>query len=63
VMRGLLRQKFSSGELYEKLLATGDALLVEGNSWGDRYWGQVQGTGENHLGKLLMQVRKELKRG
>jgi ribA/ribD-fused uncharacterized protein len=43
------------------LLATGEALLIEGNTHGDRFWGQVDGTGENHLGRLLMGVRAALK--
>ena len=59
VMTKLLKEKFTNPDLKEKLLATGDQLLVEDNTWGDRFWGQVGGVGENHLGKLLMQVRKE----
>lgn len=61
VMLDLLRQKFAHPELRELLLATGDADLVEGNYWNDRYWGSVDGVGENHLGRLLMKVRKELR--
>jgi ribA/ribD-fused uncharacterized protein len=34
--------------------------LVEGNTWGDRYWGQVNGQGANHLGRILMFVREIL---
>lgn len=61
IMLGFLRQKFGSGALKQWLLATGNEELVEGNYWGDTYWGQCPvGTGENHLGKLLMQVRSEL---
>lgn len=47
-------------ELREKLLATGDAYLIEGNWWNDRYWGVCRGVGENRLGKILMRVRYEL---
>ena len=62
VMLGLLRQKFGPGtSLAERLIATGDAHLEEGNRWGDRFWGTVDGAGENHLGRLLMQVRAELR--
>lgn len=57
VMRDLLEQKFSNPTLAEKLLATGDALLQEGNTWGDTFWGVCNGRGENMLGKLLMEVR------
>lgn len=61
VMLQLLRQKFKSEPLRSKLLATGKQEIEEGNWWGDTYWGTVNGVGENHLGKLLMQVREELK--
>src|SRR4051812_3493915 len=53
VMLDLLRQKFAKPPLREELLATGEAELVEGNTWGDRYWGVVNGVGKNHLGTLL----------
>lgn len=33
-------------ELRNALLATGESILIEGNSWGDRYWGMVNGHGE-----------------
>ncbi len=62
VMLALLRIKFyRGGDLADRLLATGDHELVEGNTWGDAYWGVCNGVGENHLGKLLMQVRGELR--
>jgi ribA/ribD-fused uncharacterized protein len=62
VMYGLLRQKFRHGTPLAKLLLdTGDALLVEGNDWGDYFWGVCNGRGWNHLGKLLMRVREELR--
>lgn len=47
--------------LRSKLLQTGDARLVEGNTWGDRVWGVCNGVGENHLGRILMQIRSELR--
>lgn len=61
VMEDLLRQKFAHGDLRDKLLATGAAELVEGNHWGDRFWGVCDGEGENHLGRLLMKIRSELR--
>lgn len=61
IMRELLRQKFFKGELRFALLDTGDAELVEGNWWGDRFWGVCNGEGENWLGKLLMQIREEVR--
>jgi len=61
VMREVLRAKFNQNpELREKLIATGDAELIEGNNWRDFYWGVCNGKGQNHLGKLLMEVSAEL---
>lgn len=62
LMEEIVRQKFSdkNPELKAKLLLTGDQELVEGNQWGDRYWGVCRGVGQNHLGKILMKVRKEI---
>jgi len=56
-----MRQKFKQPELKAKLLATGDAELIEGNHWGDIVWGVCRGKGENRLGKILMKVREELR--
>ena len=67
VMLRLLRTKFAVEPTRSMLLATGDAQLVEGNTWHDQYWGSCTCpmhygvTGANWLGKLLMQVRGELK--
>lgn len=61
IMRALLELKFAPGsDLARKLLDTGDAELVEGNTWGDRYWGVCGGRGENRLGKMLVEIRAEL---
>lgn len=60
VMLDLLRLKFKDVYLSNKLLATGDAYIVEGNYWGDTYWGVCRSVGLNRLGVLLMQVRREL---
>ena len=60
-MYEIVKDKFSRNhELKLKLLQTGDLQLVEGNYWGDKFWGVCNGEGENHLGKILMRVRKEL---
>ena len=42
------------------LLRTQNRYIEEGNNWGDKYWGVVDGKGENTLGKLLMKVREIL---
>lgn len=63
VMLDVLRSKFTlNTRLQEKLLATCDLELIEGNRWGDKIWGVCLRTreGQNRLGKLLMQVREEL---
>lgn len=61
VMYQVCKAKFSQNpDLAQKLIETGDAELVEGNTWGDRIWGVCDGVGENNLGKILMRIRKEL---
>ena len=63
VMENVLRLKFQDPELRDKLIATGDKILEEGNTWGDKFWGIdiKTGEGKNMLGKLLMKVRDDLK--
>ncbi len=62
VMYQIVFNKFSlNDDLKEKLLATGDAELIEGNTWNDIYWGICNGRGQNKLGKILMEVRRELR--
>lgn len=59
IMTDLVRQKFTNNELLkQKLIATGDQELIEGNRWGDTFWGVCNGVGENHLGKILMKLRE-----
>jgi len=62
VMLTLVRLKFHNNAILKQaLLDTGDAEMVEGNTWGDVFWGVCNGKGENHLGKILMKVREEIK--
>lgn len=66
VMMWSLRRKFEDPELREILLSTGDAELVEGNTWHDNRWGvcfcsSCPGQGENRLGRALMALRDELR--
>lgn len=64
VMEDVLRLKFKPGTpLADKLVATGDQELIEGNHWHDTFWGVCGGKGFNHLGKLLMKIRAELVAG
>ena len=68
IMESLVRQKFTYHSYLRKLLLdTGDAILIEGNNWGDRIWGMTRNeagelVGNNWLGKILMDVRDELKK-
>lgn len=60
-MAEILEAKFRSRtDLAGRLLATGHVILVEGNTWGDTYWGVCGGRGQNRLGILLMQLREKL---
>lgn len=61
VMYEVCKAKFSNPALANKLIATGDAILIEGNNHGDTYWGQVNGSGYNKLGQILMKIREEIK--
>lgn len=61
VMTDIVWDKFTRTEsLRHRLLLTGDATLIEGNTWGDRFWGQAFGEGANNLGLILMQTRARL---
>ncbi len=66
MMEGLLWQKFDvptgpvHADLAARLVATKPRELIEGNTWGDTFWGVCRGKGENHLGRLLMRVRDSL---
>lgn len=61
IMLQCLRAKFVPGStLAFWLVQTGDAELVEINTWGDTFWGVFCGEGQNRLGQLLMQVRDEI---
>jgi ribA/ribD-fused uncharacterized protein len=61
MMTDIVRHKFySHPSLANMLIATGDAELQEGNKWNDRYWGICRGVGKNHLGNILMNIRREL---
>lgn len=61
IMEEVVRAKFTqNAELADKLLATGDAHLEEGNTWGDRVWGTVNGIEANQLGIILMKIRDEI---
>lgn len=60
VMKSALLVKFNQPEWKEKLMATGDDVIVEWNNWGDKIWGATinDGLGANALGQILMEIRK-----
>lgn len=60
IMSELCVLKFKQNpDLMEQLKATGDAELIEGNTWGDTFWGVCKGEGKNFLGKILMEIRDD----
>ena len=60
IMKEILRAKVKQHPyVKKKLLESGDKELIE-NSWRDAYWGWgPDKNGENHLGKLWMEIRDE----
>ena len=62
-MREICYAKFTQNKyLRKKLLDTYPAFLEEGNWWGDREWGTVNGVGNNKLGYILMDIREILRK-
>lgn len=69
VMAKFVRLKFKqNSDIKEKLLRTGNALIIEGNTWHDNIWGVCicarcdKKEGQNLLGKILMEARTEITR-
>jgi len=68
LMLDLLRVKFDDIKLANKLIDTGDDILIEGNYWHDNLWGDCTCekckdiVGKNWLGEQLMIVRSEVKK-
>ena len=62
VVRTAVRAKFTQHpDLKSLLLATEDAQIVE-HTKNDGYWGDAgDGSGKNRLGKILMEIRNELR--
>ncbi len=58
VMATVIFDKFYRNKtIRQKLIDTGEAYLEETNHWNDRIWGVCEGEGQNHLGKILMNIR------
>lgn len=66
-MKCILRSKFQTKKFAKKLRDTKDVELVETNTWHDNFWGDCicdkckHSEGKNNLGKLLMEIREEMK--
>lgn len=67
IMETIVKEKFTSHQdLADKLIQTGDSILIEGTTWHDNYWGNCTCSkcknkqGKNKLGCILMKVRSEL---
>lgn len=71
LMMGFLWQKFVQNQHFQDLLIKTDhKYIIEGNTWNDRYWGCVLGTGDpqkiiswdgkNKLGSMIMIIRNLL---
>lgn len=59
IMETVVRAKFDQhADLMVKLHNVAGEI-AEDNSWGDIFWGKCNGSGENHLGKILMKIRDE----
>jgi len=60
-MKAIIDHKFVlKSPLAQALVDTDNAILIEGNRHDDRFWGQVDGEGENNLGIILMNRRQAL---
>lgn len=62
IMEEILFAKFNQNQhLKDLLMSTGDKYLEETNDWNDTYWGVCNGKGNNHLGKILMNIRGKIR--
>lgn len=60
IMADIVKAKFTQNEnLRAALINTDNAKLIEGNNWGDVFWGVDNGEGKNELGNILMKLRDE----
>ena len=60
IMEEIVAAKFDQhDDLRLHLIMSNPSELIEGNHWGDVFWGVCKGRGENHLGKILMKIREE----
>ena len=62
VMKECIKKKFMQEPYRQLLIDTGHVHIQEGNHWYDAYWGvrTDTGKGQNHLGRIIMDIRDEL---
>jgi len=63
IMLKCLKEKYDQEPYKQLLLDTKNEQIQEGNWWGDKYWGVdlKTGEGQNRLGKMIMQIRQEIR--
>lgn len=65
LMRRVVTTKLEyNSEIVELLLSTGSEQIEEGNDWDDDFWGITpigSGNGQNHLGRIYMELRESLR--
>lgn len=62
IMFSIVFDKFTrNSKLGDQLIETGDKYLEETNSWKDTFWGVCNGVGKNWLGRILMDVRQQIR--
>lgn len=58
VMEWVVKEKFEQNpDLRARLWDTLNKTIIEGNTWGDTFWGVCGGKGRNMLGNILMKYR------
>ncbi len=60
-MKRVLTSKFKDPMLRQKLLQAGSPITMD-NPYHDTYWGLYNGKGQNRLGKLLEEVRDDIRK-
>lgn len=58
-MEFLQALKYTDLQLRSWLIGTYPFHIMEGNDWGDTFWGVCRGRGENHMGRILMALRDQ----
>lgn len=56
-MKAIVKAKFDQNTFLGLRLKLLKGDIVEHNTWNDTFWGVCNGTGENNLGKILMDLR------